>query len=66
MERGYSTGDWPAWLAYDAPVNIVQGVKQHSYKRRVRGRVLANDSEPRVLFERDLELYAGGTTFVHS
>lgn len=60
----YSTGDWPAWFSFNAPVNIVEGVKQHQYNLRVQGRMHADDAEPRVIAERELELFAGGITFV--
>lgn len=52
------------WLLVNAPVNVAGNAKTHSYRLRVKGRRRESDLVPVVLREREVELFAGGTTFV--
>jgi hypothetical protein len=52
------------FMLIDAPVNVVDGANVHPYRLRMLGRKQASDIEPVMLAEREVELFAGGTTYV--
>ena len=52
------------WLMVDAPVNVGAGVRTRSLRLRLRGRMRAEDEQPVIFGEREVELFAGGTTIV--
>lgn len=52
------------WMLVNAPVNVTSDTKTRSYRLRLEGRRRASDLGPVILREREIELFAGGTTFV--
>jgi hypothetical protein len=56
----------PTWLMVNAPVSVDGGVRRHTYRLRLSGRKSASDVEPVILGERELETFAGGTTYVRA
>jgi hypothetical protein len=60
----YTTADQPAWLMTNAPANVLNGTKTHSYRLRLKGRLTASDVAPTVLGEREVELFAGTMSLV--
>lgn len=52
------------WVMVNAPVNTRGDARTHAYRLRLRGRMRAQDREPVLIAERELELFAGASTVV--
>lgn len=53
------------WMMLYAPINVSAGTRTTSYRLRVSGRKQANDVDPVIIMERELELFAGAVTALH-
>ena len=54
------------WVMANAPINVAGGSRTATYRLRASGRMRETDSEPVVIDEWEVELFAGGTTMVGS
>jgi hypothetical protein len=63
-ECTFTTPGDGAWVMVNAPVNVSDGAKTHSYRLRMKGRMRESDREPVLLGEREVELFAGAITAV--
>jgi hypothetical protein len=48
-----------SWVLVNAPVNVVDGKKTHSYRLRLKGRRRETDVAPVIFAESEVELFAG-------
>lgn len=55
----FTTGDWPAWVMANAPVNVMSDSNTRAYRLRLKGRMRETDAAPVILGEREVELFQG-------
>ena len=63
-ECTFTTVGRAEWMLANAPVNVSGDSITRRYKLRLEGRMREKDVEPRVLGEREVELFAGTTSIV--